>query len=285
MGRALASGTARRRLSRLQPTRPGAFPRIASRAAALASLMLAVASIPLGAQARAKVPWVAGEHLEYTVKLAGINSGNGIMEVTGPDTTRGRAVWRLHFNIKGSTPLGLYHVDDSYDSWMDVETLNSLRFEQHLHEGGGSKVRIYDIFPSRSMFHQEGKEERRSVPDPLDDASFFFFVRTLPLDVGKVYRFDRYFDPNANPVVITVVRKDTIETAAGRFPAIVLQPTIKTNGLFSEDGHAEIWLSDDDRRILLRMKTHFSIISLDLQLRSVTYGATSPGRLPDRRKP
>ncbi|HEX7547006.1 MAG TPA: DUF3108 domain-containing protein, partial [Gemmatimonadaceae bacterium] len=59
---------------------------------------------------------------------------------------------------------------------------------------------------------------------------------------------------------------------AGRFAAIVLQPTIKTNGLFSENGRAEIWLSDDEHRILLRMDTHFSLITLGLQLRKVTYG-------------
>ena len=81
------------------------------------------------------------------MRLAGIQSGSGIMEVVGIDTIRGRNAWRLHFNIKGSTPLDLYHVDDSYDSWMDVESLNSLRFEQNLYEGGKRKNRIYDIFP------------------------------------------------------------------------------------------------------------------------------------------
>jgi Protein of unknown function (DUF3108) len=76
------------------------------------------------------------------------------------------------------------------------------------------------------------------------------------------------------------VRRDTIDTPAGRFPAIVLQPTIKTNGLFSKDGHAEIWLSDDEHRILLRMDTHFSIIKLGLTLKKVTYGTPAPAKKP-----
>jgi hypothetical protein len=238
----------------------------------LAPLLAALAAAPVAAQSHATVPWTAGEHLEYTVRLAGISSGTGIMEVLGLDTMRGHAAWRVHFNIKGSTPLGLYHVDDSYDSWMDVESLNSLRFEQDLYEGGKRKQRNYDIFPARGTFQQEGKAERRSVAAPLDDASFFFFVRTLPLEVGREYPFDRYFDPDANPVVIKVLRRETIDVPAGRFPTIVLQPTIKTNGLFSKDGHAEIWLSDDDRRILVQMKTHFSFISLGLELKQVTFG-------------
>ena len=259
-------------------------PALAVRRAAFAGIALALAASPASAQRQASVPWAAGEYLEYTVRLAGFRAGTGIMQVIGVDTMRGRAAWRLHFNIKGSALLGAYHVDDSYDSWMDVESLNSLRFEQDLLEGGKHKKRIYDIFPSRSTFHQEGKEERKSVADPLDDASFFFFVRTLPLEVGKEYAFAKYFDPNANPVVIKVVRKDTIDLPAGRFAAIVLQPSIKTNGLFSENGHAEIWLSDDEHRILLRMDTHFAFITLGLQLRKVSYGTLVP-RLSPGRKP
>ncbi len=259
-------------------------PALAVRHASFAGLLLALASAPAVGQPQTKVPWAAGEYLEFTVKLAGFRAGTGIMRVTGIDTMRGRNAWRLNFNIKGSTPLGIYHVDDTYDSWMDVESLNSLRFEQDLYEGGKHKIRNYDIFPTRGMFHQEGKEERKSVANPLDDASFFFFVRTLPLEVGKEYSFDNYFNPDANPVVIRVLRKDTIDVPAGRFAAIVLQPTIKTNGLFSENGHAEIWLSDDEHRILLRMDTHFAFITLGLQLRKVSYGTLVP-RLSPGRKP
>ncbi len=250
---------------------------------AFAGLLLALAAAPVAAQPQTRVPWATGEYLEYTVKLAGFRAGTGIMQVTGIDTMRGRHAWRLNFNIKGTTPLGIYHVDDTYDSWMDVESLNSLRFEQNLYEGGKHKIRNYDIFPTRGMFHQEGKEERKSVANPLDDASFFFFVRTLPLEVGKEYSFDNYFNPDANPVVIKVVRKDTIDVPAGRFPAIVLQPRIKTSGLFSENGHAEIWLSDDEHRILLRMDTRFAFITLGLQLRKVTYGTPAPAPLPGKK--
>jgi hypothetical protein len=259
-------------------------PTAAARRAIVAGLLSATAIASASAQMQTSVPWAAGERLEYGVKLAGLNSGTGVMEVLGIDSMRGRKSWRLHFNIKGSTPLGTYHVDDSYDSWMDIESLNSLRFEQNLYEGGKRKTRNYDIFPLQGMFHQEGKEERPSVADPLDDASFFFFVRTLPLVVGKEYVFQKYFDPNANPVVIKVVRKDTIDVPAGRFPSIVIQPTIKTNGLFSKDGHAEIWLSDDDRHILVQMKTRFSIISLGLQLRKVAYGTRAPGAAPETQR-
>jgi Protein of unknown function (DUF3108) len=43
---------------------------------------------------------------------------------------------------------------------------------------------------------------------------------------------------------------------------------IKTKGIFSENGHAEIWLSDDDNRIMLQLKSKLSFGSLNLYLKS-----------------
>ena len=108
---------------------------------------------------------------------------------------------------------------------------------------------------------------------------FSFSSGPFPLVVGQTYTFDQYFEPKANPVVIKVVRKDTIDVPAGRFPAIVIDPRIKTNGLFSKDGHAEIWLSDDNRRIMLKMHSSFSVITLDLALKKATFGG-APGGVP-----
>ena len=55
---------------------------------------------------------------------------------------------------------------------------------------------------------------------------------------------------------------------AGEFDAIVVQPVIKTKGIFAENGHAEVWLSDDTNRIMLQMKSGLSFGSLNLYLTS-----------------
>ncbi len=219
-------------------------------------------------QTMVAVPWGKGEFLEYNLKVGFFEAGSGRMMVMGIDTVRGRATWRLRFNITGGIPGA--RINDSYDSYLDTQTLNSLRFVQDLSELSNKRLRIYDIFPDRKIFHEQGKEERASVDDPLDDASFFFFLRTIPLEVGKRYEFNRYFDPNANPVVIQVLRKERVSVPAGTFDAIVIRPIIKTSGLFAEGGRAEIWLSDDERHLLLRMNVKLgSIASLSLNLRKM----------------
>jgi hypothetical protein len=214
----------------------------------------------------APVPWKVGEYLEYSVKWGVLHAGSGRMQVTALDTVRGRDVWHLDFNVTGGTLF--IRVDDTFESWMDVATLNSLRFVQDLSELGGHVVRRYEIFPDRQVFSKNGQDEQRSVAGPLDDASFFFFVRTIPLEIDSTYVLPRYFDPKGNPVTIRVLRRDTIQVEAGRFATIVVQPSIKTGGLFS-DGHAELWLSDDNRRILVQMKARLAVGTLNLYLRKM----------------
>jgi hypothetical protein len=62
---------------------------------------------------------------------------------------------------------------------------------------------------------------------------------------------------------------------AGSFPVIVVQPIIRTRGLFSEGGRAEVFFTDDDRRIPVQIKTNLDvplIKTMNMQLYSYTPG-------------
>lgn len=219
----------------------------------------------------ASVPWNVGERLGYDVRFGFIKAGTGEMRVMGVESIRGRPAWHGRFTVRGGY-LAL-RVDDVLETWMDVTTLSSLRFEQDFKEIGRERQKIFDIFPDRKVYLQRGKAEKPSVANPLDDGSFLYFIRTVPLVVGETYEFDRYFIPDRNPVTIRVLRRETVSVPAGTFACIVLQPIIKTRGIFSENGQAEIWLTDDAKRIMVQMKSKLAFGSLNLYLRSVSFTA------------
>lgn len=232
-----------------------------------------IAALPAGAQrdggdSAAAVPFQVGEALTYDLRFGVLKVGTGRMRVLGLDTVRSRPAWHVRFSVTGGT--FFYKVNDVYESWMDFVTLNSLRYVQDLSQGSRDRERHFEMFPERSTFREvtRGGDERPSVPNPLDDGSFLFFIRTVPLEVGETYSFNRYFRPDRNPVIIRVLRRERIRVPAGEFDAIVIQPIIKTTGIFSEGGQAEIWLSDDHRRMMLQMKSRLSFGSLNLYLRS-----------------
>jgi hypothetical protein len=261
------------------------LPRVSARLAA--ALLMAIAAVGMrssdaGAQTNetatsvplppnaAKVPFSVGEKLEYEVRFGSMKVGNGSMEVQNIQDVRGRPSWHATFRYSGS--MLMLKVNDSHETWFDVETLSSRRFYQNIDNPGYDRTRRYEIFPERGMFREGDKAEEPTVQQPLDDASFLYFVRTLPLEVGKTYTFQRYFKAQGNPVTIRVLRKETVRVPAGQFNTVVLQPTFRSKGLFSEGGKAEVYITDDASRLMVQLKSKLSIGSINLYLKSHNAG-------------
>lgn len=217
-------------------------------------------------------PFGVGEKLIFDVRFGPLKVGTSTMEVREISHIRGRAAYKTYFSVQGGT--FFYKVNDVMQSWIDTETLSSLRFTQDLEEGSRHRERHFEIYPDRAVYVEASKspQEHPSVSHPLDDASFLYFIRTIPLEVGRTYEFNRYFRPDRNPVKVRVLRRERIVVPAGTFNAIVVRPTIKTKGIFAENGEAELWLSDDERRMVLQLKTKVAFGSLNLFLRSFTPG-------------
>jgi hypothetical protein len=211
-----------------------------------------------------KVPFHVGEKMTYQAKVNFINAGTATMSVEGIEQVRGHPTYHTVFDVRGK--LLLFHVNDHYESWFDTASLISLHHTQHIDETKNQADRTYDFYPDRRVYVRNGVENP-SVPDPLDEGSFIYFMRSVPLEVGKTYEFNRYYHVDRNPVVIQVERKEHIKVPAGEFDAIVVKPTIKSKGLFSENGEAEVWFSDDSTRTLLRLKSKLPFGTLYLELK------------------
>jgi len=210
------------------------------------------------------VPFRVGERNTYQAKVNFINAGTATMSVEGIETIRGRPAYHTVFDVRGRVLM--FHVNDHYESWFDTTSLVSLHHVQHIDESKNSADRTYDFYPERKVYVRNGVENP-SVAEPLDEGSFVYFMRSVPLEVGKTYEFNRYYHVDRNPVIIQVVRKERIKVPAGEFDAIVVKPIIKSKGLFSENGEAEVWFSDDSSRTLLRLKSKLSFGTLYLELK------------------
>ena len=199
------------------------------------------------------------------------------MEITGIEQVHGHETLHARMQLSGGIPLA--RVDDKFESWMDLDGYFSRRFKQDQREVTFRRNRTYEFYPESRTYRRLDNNEVGRIPTdrPLDDVSFLYFVRTLPLRVGDTYTIPRYFKADGNPVVIRVLRKETVSVPAGEFETIVVQPIIKTDGLFGEGGQAEVYFTDDARRSLVRMTSRVPIIgSLSLHLRSYRAGEPIP---------
>jgi hypothetical protein len=214
-------------------------------------------------------PFTIGERLTYNVRVGRLGRGSAVMEIKGEDTVRGKPVLHTIFTLNGS--LLFFKVRDYYESWFDPRSMVSLRYRQDIDQGPYDRLRKYDIYPERGVYFDSVKNLELPTSDlPLDDGSFLYFLRTIPLKVGETYSFNRYFKPDRNPVRVAVVRRERIRVPAGEFDALVLQPKIKAKGIFAEEAGAEVWIADDTSRVMLMMRTRLpGAGTATFQLRSI----------------
>jgi uncharacterized protein DUF3108 len=225
---------------------------------------------------RLSPPFVVGEKLSYSAKLGVLNLGSGTLEVASIDTVRGVESFRLRFRLRGRN--AFYSLDDVLESWVGTSDLISRRFLQDFVENDKPTKRLYEIYPDSGFFRQHGRDTTFATPAaPLDDAGFFYFVRVTPLEVGKKYTYDRYFRKDKNPVTIEVLKRERMELPDGTtVPCLVLHPIIDTKGLFSKRSDTRIWLTADERRLPVQIRTKFPFGTITLRLKEMVLpGATT----------
>jgi hypothetical protein len=234
---------------------------------------------------KAEVPFGVGERMEYQVRLGPMSVGSGSLEILDVVDVLGSPTYHIRMLISGGIPFA--RVDNRMESWLDVTQLLSRRFEQDQKEVRFKRHRIFDILPEQRIWRIQGTDRTGPLATdlPLDDISFLYFVRTIPLEVGETYTYNRYFREDGNPVVLHVLRKETIRVPAGTFNTVVVKPVIQSSGLFGKGGRAEVYLTDDERRVMVQLRSSVPVIgSLNMYLQSYTPASKQPA-FPGARLP
>ena len=225
---------------------------------------------------RVRLPFWVGERLDYQIR-AGIARGSATLEVPALDTVRGRQALQAVFTTRGGIPG--FRVNDRYDSWIDVATVSTLRYKEEVNEGFYERRRDYHFYPEHKRYI-EGRDTVTTVDRPVDQTSIFYLIRTLDLRVGLDTSFNNYFMVDRNPIRIIVLRRERVKVPAGEFDAVVVRPIIKSKGMFSEGGDAQVWISDDDRRIVLQIKAKVPGFPFGLNLYLREYRPPTTPRSP-----
>ena len=250
---------------------PGVFP-------LLVALACLIPPHPARAQVdtlTAPVPFGPGEEVRYKVKIGIFSVGEAIMRIPRIDTIRGVPAYAIEWTIDGGFPG--FRIRDRFFSWVDTRTLASLRFKKETHNG--TERRELDFFPEERRWQRLDVDSGGVLPStlPLDDVSFVYFARTLQLQPGTTHRFDRFYEEEANPIVLHVLGKDRREVGAGEFETIVIRPVIRNTGLFAEDANSEIHVSDDHRRLIVYMKADLPLVNLTFHLEEIVEGVPLGG--------
>jgi len=204
-----------------------------------------------------------GEKFEYDVQYGFIKAGEGTIQIMQkPLNIKGREAFDVRFEARSLKSLEfLYKVKDRYRTALDVQGIFPWVFEQSIREGGYKH-------DSKAFFDQLGHRayaNKKSYPIPEyvhDVISAFYYVRTLDLgnmNKGSVISMQNFWKDSTFTLGVKIHGKTTVEVPAGKFRCVIVEPVDLQGGLFRNIGSIYIYLTDDERKMPVKVATKILI--------------------------
>ena len=209
---------------------------------------------------------IEGERLEFEISYGGIPAGKASLEVTGMETARGE-VLRITSRAQSNNVISVFfRVDDRLIAEVDAATLESKYFEKRLREGPFEKDEWATYGHSESGGVVRTKDREYAVdPGTRDILSALYYVRGQDLKVGEDVTFNT-FEGGKNYVArVKVIRSERLSVGDDDIDCLVIEPEIK-EGAFAKTGNLQIWVTDDDLKVPVLMKSKVAIGSFVAKL-------------------
>lgn len=243
----------------------------------IAALILSLAVPPLAAQPAREI-YAEGETLDYSLSWMKITGGVARMTIAPANEGQFRITSVAR---SGGGVARFVKVRDEIETIVDRQTFSTLRYKKKAHEKDENKEELTVIEDGVATRSRKGKKTRKiEVPQPVfDPISVVYFFRTLELDPGRGYDLTLISDGKVYTVHAKVIRREVIDTPAGRFTTLMVEPEMVSGGV-KKDERLFIWYTDDERHIPVRIRTEVNFGSVTASLRSISrgVGAIEPPR-------
>lgn len=212
------------------------------------------------------------EKLIFDLTWTGVKAGTATLETvidkeqTKIISTANSADWVSVF----------YKVEDRIESLLKKTQTASIaglpeNYRVKLREGKHRRDKeiIFDHPNRRAVFIDHLGPEKKTFTireNTFDPLSSFYYIRTLKYEVGKSVYVDIFDSKKLWNVEVQVIRRERIKTELGEFDTVVIKPLMKSEGIFNRKGDMYIWLTDDLKRVPVKMQTKVAVGSVTATL-------------------
>lgn len=217
------------------------------------------------------------ERLEFEISYSGIPAGRAVQEVTRSgdeihivSTARSAAWLKIFFPVDDRIESVL--VPDSYEHPLGVPRLYRERIREgntRFQKDAGFDRKNLEV-TTRDLL-KKSETTQKITARTYDTLSSFYYFRSVALLPGKSSFIDIFDCKKLWNTEVQVLRREEIETPLGRFKTVVIKPILKSEGIFARTGDMFIWLTDDERRIPVLMKSKVKIGSITATLVGGSY--------------
>jgi len=231
-------------------------------------------------------PYRIGEKVTLGLSYFNMTAGYLDMEVLPDVEVNGARSHRFRVSIKSNSLFSkFYAVDDVATTYVNQEDLLPFNFEISVRESKQiADIRSFFDWPNLKGNYWEKRvskdkgERSKSIeweikPYSQNVISAVFYLRNFTLTPGKKLAFP-VADEGRNIVFKgEVLRREKLETEAGTFDTVVVKPQFEVDGVFKPTGDILLWLTNDDRKFIVRIESKIKIGTIVGKLK-----ALAPGR-------
>lgn len=227
-------------------------------------------------------PFGEVEELTYRVSWSNIfSAGSATLEVRKEKTPEGLPVYRFVSKARSTGIVNtIYPVRDTVQSIADAGDLSSRWYDlaQKRRKRQRHKEFQFDQAAGTVKVIRDGHEETFSVPPRVaDPLSSLYYLRSRDdLNVGATIVVDVHDSGKNWAVEVQVLGREKIETPLGEFNTIKIKTYPKYEGVFQNKGEITMWITDDDRRVPVLMKSSVSVGTVVSTLVGMKTGAEDP---------
>ncbi|MBI5640867.1 MAG: DUF3108 domain-containing protein [Nitrospirae bacterium] len=212
------------------------------------------------------------EKLIYELTWTGIKAGTAMLEITDNKETT-----KIVSTARSADWVSVFYtVDDRIESVLGKPQVKASfgfprSYRVKIREGRHRRDKevIFDGSLRKAFFTDNisGEKKEVDIPDSIfDPLSSLYYMRTLAVEVGKPVFIDIFDSKRLWNVEVQILRKEKISTKLGSFDTIVVKPLMRSEGIFNRRGDMYIWLTDDQKRIPVKMQTKVAVGSVTATL-------------------
>jgi hypothetical protein len=236
--------------------------------------LFAAASVPPAAP---RLPFASGERLGFKISYAHLTAGHATLSVLPGDAgaerfvlearSQGFFAWLFHF-----------HVQDHTVATFDPELGCSLGIEKHLREGKAVRDQVVVLDPRTGVAEVRDaklKETRFELtPCVLDVLSALFATRIRGVSEATPLLLPVFDNGRRYLLRVRFVGRDRIDLPpplGNGVRTVIVEPQLaEGSDLFVKQGRLQLWLTDDERRLPVRLKSKVALGSVGADLESYT---------------
>ena len=210
-----------------------------------------------------QLPFAVGEKLTYELKWGLVPAGEASLEVLPNETINGVEGRHFRMTAKSNSFVDVfYKVRDEVDGYTDLNITRSLHYTKKQNEGSTKRSIIvtFDWQNNQAQYSNFGKKKKPISIEmgAMDPFSVIYYCRLFDFESGK----DIVRPVTDGKKLVTGVAhyqgRQVIKVNGTRYDTHLIEPRIEhISGVFKKSKNAkiQIWLTADERRIPVRIKS------------------------------